>query len=405
MGKTPTTDKSEIEEGPGAAGPAPSPSPAGGAPKPARRVDLDWLRILAVLLLVPFHSALVFVLNPHSVMYIKDTVNSPFLDRAAGWVHQFHMPLLFAVAGASTWFALGARSPRRYAGERTLRLLVPFAFGVVALLPPMTWITRLAAGNAPSLARHWLGFFRIDGSDLAGIGGTWTPAHLWFILFLLVFSLAALPLLAWLRGPGGGRARSALGTLLSLRNGLALPGVAMALAAAVGLLGDKNPLVYFVCFVSGFVLVSDERIEQAIDRDWPAALTLAIVFEVVRQTRPEPTGAWSLAWIGYGLAMSLNRWLWVVAWWGLARRFLRADGAAYRYLAEAAYPFYVLHLPLDTLVAFLVVRSHLPVAAKYGLIVGLTTIAAFAVYEAARRIRPLRFLLGMRPARAGRATA
>jgi glucans biosynthesis protein C len=142
-----------------------SPAPPGVPARPPRRVDLDWLRILAVLLLVPFHSALVFVLNPQSVMYVKDTVNSPFLDRAAGWVHQFHMPLLFAVAGASTWFALGGRTPGQYARERVLRLLV-------VLLPPMTWITSLAAGRTESLARHWLGFFRIDGSDLAGIGGT-----------------------------------------------------------------------------------------------------------------------------------------------------------------------------------------------------------------------------------------
>ena len=42
---------------------------------------------LRVLLLVPFHGSLISVLNPNSIMYIKDTVNSPFLDQAAGFVH------------------------------------------------------------------------------------------------------------------------------------------------------------------------------------------------------------------------------------------------------------------------------------------------------------------------------
>ena len=60
-----------------------------------RRYDLDWLRVLGVLLPVPFHVALIFVLNPNSIMYIKDAVHSPILDEAAGLVHMWHMPLLF----------------------------------------------------------------------------------------------------------------------------------------------------------------------------------------------------------------------------------------------------------------------------------------------------------------------
>ena len=42
-----------------------------------RHYDLDWLRVLAVLLLVPFHVALIFVLDPNSIMYIKDVLTLP----------------------------------------------------------------------------------------------------------------------------------------------------------------------------------------------------------------------------------------------------------------------------------------------------------------------------------------
>ena len=47
-----------------------------------RRYDLDWLRVLGVLLLVPFHVALIFVLDPYTIMYIKDVVNSRLLAEA-----------------------------------------------------------------------------------------------------------------------------------------------------------------------------------------------------------------------------------------------------------------------------------------------------------------------------------
>ena len=66
------------------------------APRPERRCDIDWLRILAVL-------------------------------------HPWHMPLLFLLAGAATWFALGFRSGGQYVKERFTRLMV--LFGMKPLRP------------------------------------------------------------------------------------------------------------------------------------------------------------------------------------------------------------------------------------------------------------------------------
>ncbi|MFA9406243.1 MAG: hypothetical protein ACERKX_10575, partial [Anaerolineales bacterium] len=40
------------------------------AAKPARRYDIDWLRVLAVLLLFPFHSARIF--DTFSTWYVKN---------------------------------------------------------------------------------------------------------------------------------------------------------------------------------------------------------------------------------------------------------------------------------------------------------------------------------------------
>lgn len=77
--------------------------------KNTRRVDLDWLRVLAVLLLVPFHNAVIFIHDPQAVMYVKDEIGSSFLNHFAGWIHQFHMPLLFYVSGAATYFSLKKR--------------------------------------------------------------------------------------------------------------------------------------------------------------------------------------------------------------------------------------------------------------------------------------------------------
>jgi fucose 4-O-acetylase-like acetyltransferase len=114
-----------------------------GASGATRRFDLDWLRFLAVLLLVPFHAALVFVRDPAYISYVKDQQESAVLKTAADLVWQFHMPLLFFIAGAGAWFGLGARGAAGYARERVLRLLVPYCFGTVVLVPPMLYVQFL----------------------------------------------------------------------------------------------------------------------------------------------------------------------------------------------------------------------------------------------------------------------
>ena len=106
-----------------------------------RRYDLDWLRVLAVLLLVPYHSAIIFSSLPQTqVVYVYDSQHSLLLMKTVDFMYLWQMPLLFVVAGAACWFALGVRSGRRYLGERVNRLLVPLLFGMIVLLPPTLYL-------------------------------------------------------------------------------------------------------------------------------------------------------------------------------------------------------------------------------------------------------------------------
>ncbi|MEW5872265.1 MAG: acyltransferase family protein [Chloroflexota bacterium] len=365
-----------------------------------RRNDLDWLRVLAVLLLVPFHAALIFVQNPYSIMYVKDTVNSRFLDAMAGCIHQFHMPLLFVVAGMTSFLALGVRSWSQYLQERFTRLFIPLLFGVVFLLPPMTYLTQLSRGRQISFWQHYQGFFRIDPAHLDGIGGTFTPAHLWFILYLFLFSLLALPFFVQLRRLGSQAALRRLAGFFEKPLAVFLFALPLALAASIDLLGDKNPLVYFSVFFFGYVLMTDERYQQAIDRHTWLALLVGVFFQYLRLAWRVQAPEWSALWIVYGLMEQFNRWLWVLGILGLGHRFLTRGGKVLAYLTASSFPFYILHLPVTTLVGYGLIRLPLGWMVKYPLIVLLSTLATFLVYEAARRVAPLRFALGMKtPAR------
>jgi len=52
-------------------------------------------------------------------------------------------PLLFLTSGIGARYAMRTRSAVAFAQERLARLLVPFAFGLVVLVPPMFYIEGL----------------------------------------------------------------------------------------------------------------------------------------------------------------------------------------------------------------------------------------------------------------------
>jgi hypothetical protein len=90
--------------------------------KPERRYDVDWLRVLAVLLLFPYHTARIF--DTFDNFYVKNDQLSQALTYIIAYANPWHMPLLFLLAGAATYFALRFRSGGQYALERFKRLLV-----------------------------------------------------------------------------------------------------------------------------------------------------------------------------------------------------------------------------------------------------------------------------------------
>lgn len=375
-------------------------SPGTAVPPPSagtRRYDIDRLRILAVLLLLPFHTARVF--NTGETFYVKNAQESSFLQwTVIDFLDPWHMPLLFALAGAATWFALGHRGGGGYVRERIRRLLVPFVFGVLVIVPPQPFVAQLPHAEAE---RSYLGFlsgYFTDVTDLSGYDGGLTPAHMWFVLYLFLISLVVLPLLLRLRRAAEGRD---VGRPWML--------VAMPLAMLVGEAlpspeGAWNIFVCLVLFVAGFLLLSSERLQDVVRRRWRAILlggvvTMAAVYAVNGSGLADDWADRSVQEIAFQVVESSNTWLWVLGLIGAAGAFLnRPPTPTLRYANDAAYPWYVLHQTVIVLVAYAVVGWDLGVAPKYAAILLASTAITFAAYELlVRRWNPVRSLFGQKP--------
>jgi glucan biosynthesis protein C len=89
---------------------------------PMRLHYLDWLRVLAIFFVFLFHAVRVFDFGGRQIKSAEQSdLNTIVLTLFSLW----GMPFFFLVAGASSWFALERRTPRKYLSERVRSLASP----------------------------------------------------------------------------------------------------------------------------------------------------------------------------------------------------------------------------------------------------------------------------------------
>lgn len=378
--------------------------------KPVRRHELDWLRVLAVFGLIPFHVAIIFTTGPGD--YVKNGERSDVLGVLAAFVTFWGIPLIFLVAGASVWFALGTRSPTQYLGERIKRLLIPFIFGVLVIVPVQVYVGRLSNPQFhASYLEFYPGFltaFRIDR-----VADYW--AHLWFIPLLLGFSALTLPLFWHLRSATGRKRLSRLAAFCQRPGAIFLFGIPLGISetilrskpvttliATYLTYGDWALFVFFLLFfVYGFVLYADPRFEDAILRHGIAAVVLGLISWAIAQqlvTRSSTTSDFSMEYVTAMFARGFTSWFWIVAIVSLGLRFFTFTNRLLAYLDEAFYPVYVLHMPVLSIIGYFVVRWPLGVPWKFLIILIATFIVTLSLYDfGIRRFNVMRYLFGMKP--------
>lgn len=382
-----------------------------------RRHELDWLRTAAVFGLIPFHTAVIFTTGSYD--YVRNPQTSVAMNILTTFISIWGIPLLFLVAGGSARYALASRGVKRYLNERVTRLAIPFIFGMLLIVPIQVYIGRVAAPEPEPSFPVFYGQFLLN---LALIftgqiprGPDWI-GHLWFIPPLMLFAALAIPY-AWLlrtprgrtfvdwlasaaRGYGG---LALLGLPLALAQWLALEGVALMATTSVQFAANAFGTVSFLLFfLYGYLLYLDGRFLVSVRRVTWVALALGAVTWValafVLPNLPNLGAPVSGPW--WRVAVALLRgycgWFWVAGILGLAIRYLSFSHPVERYLARAAYPVYIIHMPILSLIALWVVTLGIGILPKFGLITLASLAVALLIYEyLIRRVGPLRMLFGL----------
>lgn len=358
---------------------------------------LDWLRVLIIGMVFVGHCLMPFSGAPWLITADARLRYGPWLA-AVG--NQFAMPVMFLIAGAGAYFSLRKRAPARFARERLLRLGLPYLLFTLLLSPVQAYYAARNAGtySGPFFPDFLPRFFNLNGFvrfDLSFLGHY--GYHLWFLGYLLVFSLVSLPLLGYLKGPGGQRVTDRLARAGGRRGGLLLLFLPFALLQVIVFplapqyQGWANTLFWGGFFILGYLFYSDARFTAALRRDWKiwavaaglttlamlviAALSLLRASDLIHALRDNPelierilaspgdairkaglVAPLLLGYISMALLFNYNAWALGLLVIALAMMRLNFANRALELTNAPSMPFYILHHPAVVIIGFYVVQ-------------------------------------------------
>lgn len=379
---------------------------------PERLYELDWIRVIVTIDLVPFHVAWMITSVGGFSSVEQWTVAWKILHGYMWLLSPVHMYLLFLVAGASTFLSLRRRPPRQYVIERVRRLLVPLLAFIVLLFPLMGWYwpKDIDLGGVKFLTQFWPWCLMTSFRSPVTGGPNW--GHLWFVAYLFIYSMVLLPILLRIRAGRSRSIESMTGFLTGRGARILLVGAPIALTFALlspiwpffrnTLYTDWGYFAYnMTAFFLGFLVVGDPRWIRAFERRAAPALVLGIVLSAAKlymQYRAPSfsTPAYTVRYAVYSLIAGFNTWAWVVAVLGVARGTLSFTNRFIAYFSRISYPFYIFHLVAISITGHFITRMRFGIVTEFVLICAASLAASVLCCELVKRTPVTRFLLGIK---------
>lgn len=370
-----------------------------------RRYDLDWLRVIAILLLHFFHCAMPFVSEWD--WHIKNAETSNLFLECNYFLSRWRMPLLFFISGVGTVFVLNTLPVKAYIWQRTKRLFIPLVFGMLVIVPPQVYIERIFKGKA------YLSYFDFYPSIFnTGVypDGNLSWHHLWFIAYLFVYSVIAIPLFLFLKSNKGQSIinKAAVSTKVY---GLHTFGFVLCVAALLYFWypNESHAFVddwagfakYFAYFVFGYFIGTNgvfwKHIEDKRRRNLKLAFVSTLLINYFRWNNCEPDWGANLPNALYFALIVLSGWIWVITFLGYSKRYLNFNHRFLKVANEAIYPFYILHQTIIVILGYYIIQVKDDLIGKYVFLTIISFLLSIGIY--ALFVKPYkipRILFGMK---------
>ena len=289
----------------------------------------------------------------------------------------WRIPLLFFVSGMGLCFAMQRRDWRQLMLERSRRILLPFIFGCLLIVPIQVLLWQRYYNQVLSYSPM--------------------PHHLWFLGNIFIYVVLLSPLFFWLKSIShtdlGYRIKSFFSSPLGLISVLALLIGEVLITSPISFetyaMNWHGFTLGLICFGAGFIFVySGKPFWEMIKRYSLLFISLGILLYLIRYFKYELLAPYPL--------MAAESLLFVLSIFSLGYRFMNVNSWYLGYLSQAAYPIYILHMLFLNLSCSFVFGMDIPIELQYTLVVLGTFIGCFATYEFLIRRTPfLRPLFGL----------
>ncbi len=353
-----------------------------------RRHDIDWLRVIVFGLLIFYHVGMFFV--PWG-WHVKNNEIIGWIRYPMLFLNQWRLPILFVISGMGTAYALSFRSGGQFASERAKRLGIPLVFGMLFIVPPQVYFERLSTGDFNGSYLEFL----VGPAFTTGVYpiGNISWHHLWFLPYLLVFSIILIPVFLYLRRhPDHSNLQWWRRNLA--KNSFYLYIFILPLYLCESLMEPLFPIQQNLIadwfnftnslslFLFGFFLISlKDAFWQAVDRIKKYALIIGVI----------SFSGLMVIWLIFEDSILIhfteaflkvtNLWSWILVIFGYAAVHLNKPSRILGYCNQSVYPFYILHQTITVAIGFYVMNVEIHYSIKMLVMIIGTFGVSWLVYE------------------------
>ena len=354
-----------------------------------RKYELDWLRVFAILALLFFHTGRIFdTVNWH----INNTELSKDFDYWMPFVHTWRMPLLLFISGAGSYFAFKSIFP--FLIQRFKRLIIPFIFGMIVMLPPQVYFEHIG-----EFASFWDAYKSIL-NFIPFYHGVLNLYHLWFLIYLFIYSLIALPIIVFLHSPYSVVFKAKfLRYFFNPFTLLSIPPVLITITQLIFLpnyTGRAFFVLYFCFFFLGIIFYCSSAYRRTIGKNRKyfliASLLILIPYLFPLQ------GTYLLGRIPIGTALEIFiGWFWILAIIAYGQYYLSRSHPWLATIGDGLISFYILHQTVIVVIGYYIIQLPWSISAKFWSINLLTLVFCVTFYLLCiRPFNAMRIVFGMK---------
>ncbi|AUP80869.1 acyltransferase [Flavivirga eckloniae] len=376
--------------------------------KTARYYYIDFLRVIAIIMMFIYHVFMVFVAEWG--WHIKNKETSNVLLEINYWMASFRMPLLFFVSGYISYILMLRLNWKAFTIQRFIRLIIPTIIWTFILVAPQIYFERKLEGIDQSYFEFYQSFLEFKWWP----NGNFHWLHLWFIPYLFCYNILSIPLFLLLKK--NNRITKALSSFFKepvsifvfiLIAILPCTFLSFYYKTTYDLINDWGRHSFFIFFIiAGLLLFRFQQIMTIIETKRHLFLSFAflsiLIINILRWNSWEPFDVWDnwiekpQTYLFIGI-INFNSWMWVFTFLGYGKKYLNKSSKLLNYMNTAVYPFYILHQTVIVIVGFYVVRTKDNISLKLLFLLIICFAITFLVYHLF--IRPnntIRFLFGMK---------